>query len=100
MGQYEKAIVELNQCLTLVPDFSPAYNLRGKSRAILGRQTEALADFKRVISLSPGLAEGYKNAGFLYLLQNDPQEAKGYLEKARALAPQDPKVNEALSKLE
>jgi tetratricopeptide (TPR) repeat protein len=100
MGQYEKAIVELNQCLTLVPDFSPAYNLRGKSRAILGRQTEALADFKKVISLSPGLAEGYKNAGFLYLLQNDPQEAKGYLEKAQALAPQDPKVNEALGKLE
>jgi tetratricopeptide (TPR) repeat protein len=99
MGKYEEAVSALNQSVTMVPDFSPAYNLRGKSLAILGRHDEALADFERVISLSPNLSEGYRNAGFLYLLQSDEESAARYLKKAHALAPDDEKVKEALSRL-
>ena len=98
-GKYQDAISELNNCSAIVPDFSPAHNLRGRSYAILGRYEEALVDFKRVISLSPNLAEGYKNAGFLYLLQGDTQAAGDYLSKALTLAPHDTKVREALAKL-
>jgi tetratricopeptide (TPR) repeat protein len=99
-GDHEGAISALNQCLALVPDFSPALNLRGRSLAILGRYEEALADFEQVISVSPNLATGYKNAGFVYLIQNDKSRAKAYLTKAHALSPEDPKVNGALMKLE
>ena len=56
-------------------------------------------NFKKVISLSPNLPEGYKNAGFLYLLQGDKQAARVYLSKALALAPHFTKVRDALAKL-
>lgn len=98
-GKYEESITELDQCIAMEPDFSPAYKLRGKSLAVLGRYEEALKDFNKVISLSPALPNGYKNAGFLYLLQGDRQKAESYLMKALSLAPGDTKVQEALSRL-
>jgi len=99
-GKYEEAIAASNQCLMIIPDFSPAYNLRGRSLAILGRYDEALADFEKVISISPNFSAGYKNAGFLYLLQDDRMKAKAYLTKAQEIVPDDPKVREALNQLE
>lgn len=98
-GRYQEAISELSRCLSIVPDFSPAHNLRGKSLALLGKHEESLVSFKRVISLSPNLPEGYKNAGFHYLIQGDTQAARDYLSKALTLAPHDTKVREALAKL-
>jgi Flp pilus assembly protein TadD len=75
-------------------------NLRGRSLAILGRQAEALADFEQVISISPNVSAGYKNAGFLYMLQDETMKAKAYLKKAQEISPGDPKVAEALSQIE
>jgi len=97
--KYQQAITELDQCIAIEPGFSPAYNLRGKSYAVLGRYGEALTDFNKVISLSPNLANGYKNAGFLYLLQGDSHKARSYLTKALSLAPRDAKVQEVLASL-
>jgi tetratricopeptide (TPR) repeat protein len=68
-GKYEEAIYELDQCITMAPNFSPEYNLMDKSLATLGRNKEALANFKGVTSLGPDLAEEYRNIGFLYLLE-------------------------------
>ncbi|HIE35393.1 MAG TPA: tetratricopeptide repeat protein [Campylobacterales bacterium] len=98
-GKYQDAIYEANKCLAIVPDFSPAYNLRGKSLALLGKHNESLENFERVITLSPNLPEGYKNAGFLYLLKGDTKKARHYLSKALTLAPDDAKVGKALAKL-
>jgi tetratricopeptide (TPR) repeat protein len=98
-GKYQQAITELDQCIAIEPSFSPAYNLRGKSYAVLGRYGEALTDFNKVMSLSPNLANGYKNAGFLYLLQGDSQKARSYLIKALSLDPRDAKVQEVLASL-
>jgi tetratricopeptide (TPR) repeat protein len=97
--KYQQAISELDQCIAIEPSFSPAYNLRGKSYAVLGRYGEALTDFNKVMSLSPNLANGYKNAGFLYLLQGDSQKARSYLIKALSLDPHDAKVQEVLAGL-
>jgi Flp pilus assembly protein TadD len=82
----------------MAPNFSPAYNLRGKAYAVLGRHKEALDDFKQVVTLSPGVSKGFRNLGFLYLLQGDTQVARDYLSKALRLAPHDTKVKEALAK--
>jgi tetratricopeptide (TPR) repeat protein len=98
-GKYQQAITELDRCLAMEPNFSPAYNVRGKSYAVLGRYDEALKDFNKVMSLSPNLANGYKNAGFLYLLQGDTRRARSYLMKALSLAPRDTKVKQALAGL-
>ena len=98
-GEYDKAVIELNKCLSMVPEFSPAYNLRGKAHAVRGRYPEAETDFKKVIALSPNMVHGYKNLGFLYLLKGENELAGKYLEAAIRLFPQDQKVRKALQGL-
>jgi Flp pilus assembly protein TadD len=98
-GKYREAIAAMDQCIALEPDFSPAFNLRGKSYAVLGSYEEALRDFNKVMFLTPDLPHGYKNAGFLYLLKGDSSKAKSYLSKALSLAPHDTRAKDALSRL-
>ena len=99
MGKYDVAIAQLNRCLALVPNFSPAYNLRGKSYGMLENYEKAIKDFINVIRLSPNLAEGYKNLGFTHLILGKEDAAKSYLLKATSLAPDDNKIKEALGQL-
>jgi tetratricopeptide (TPR) repeat protein len=98
-GRYQDAIAELDQCVTMVPSFSPAYNLMGKSQAILGRFDEAESSFKRVMALSPQLPEGYKNLGFVHLLRGDRLNAARLLSKALSLNPNDDRLKEEVFKL-
>ena len=99
MKKYGTAIAKLDRCLALAPNFSPAYNLRGKSRGMLGNPQEALRDFLTVIRLSPNLAEGYKNLGFTYLILGKKEAAKAYLQKAASFTSDDNKIKEALEHL-
>jgi len=96
---YPEALVKVEQCLALEENFAPAYNLRGKIHALMGDNDAARKDFMHVIRRSPNMAEGYKNAGFLYLIQGKTQQAGAYLLKAQSLSPNDLKVKEALRDL-
>jgi tetratricopeptide (TPR) repeat protein len=91
-GQYQEAISELSQCLAMVPDFSPAHNLRGKSYAMLGELEKAALSFNKVIALSPQLAKGYKNLGYVHLLQGDRANAEKLLSKALSMDPNDDRL--------
>jgi Flp pilus assembly protein TadD len=99
-GKYKAAISELNKCLAIVPEFSPAYNLRGKTHALLGKYGDAERDFMKVVALSPKISHGYKNLGFLYLLQEKREMAATYLETANRLDPGNKKIKETLSRLD
>jgi hypothetical protein len=98
-GRYQEAISELNQCITMAPNFSPAYNLMGKSYAILGSLDEAMSNFKKVIDLTPQFPEGYKNLGFVYVLKEDQAKAINLLSKALSLNPNDVRLREEILKL-
>jgi len=98
-GRYQEAIANLDRCLSIVPDFIPALTLRGRAYAVLGRYDMAQADFKTLISLSPESPVGYRNIGFIYLLQGEKEQATRYLTKALELSPYDEKVIEALKNL-
>jgi tetratricopeptide (TPR) repeat protein len=98
-GSYQDAISELSRCLAIIPDFSPAYNLMGKSYAMLGELEEAASSFGKVIVLSPQLAEGYKNLGYVRLLQGDRTQAEKLLSKALSIDPNDDKIKQEISKL-
>ncbi len=98
-GQYQDAIFELSECLAIAPDFSPAHNLMGKSHAMLGELTEAASSFGKVIVLSPQLAEGYKNLGYVHLLQGDREKAWELLSRALSIDPNDDKLKQEMSKL-
>jgi tetratricopeptide (TPR) repeat protein len=98
--QYQDAISELSKCLAIVPNFSPAHNLMGKSHAMLGELEEAASSFGKVIALTPQLAEGYKNLGYARLLQGDRVEAERLLSKALSIDPNDDKLKQEISKLQ
>jgi tetratricopeptide (TPR) repeat protein len=98
-GRYQEAISALNQCITIAPNFSPAYNLMGKSYAVLRKFDEAISSFQKVIELTPQLPEGYKNLGFVYALQGDKPKATMLLSKALSLNPNDDSLKEEILKL-
>ena len=98
-GRFREAISELNACVAMTPNFSPAYNLMGRSHAILGEYSQAISNFHRVIELSPGVPDGYRNLGFIYLLQGDRPKAATLLSKALSLNPNDDSVKQAVEEL-
>jgi len=97
--RYKEAISQLDRCLSIVPDFTPALNLRGKAYAMLVQYKRAEMDFNRVMTLNPNSSQGYANMGFVCLLQDETDMARLYLTKALALAPHDKKVKETLKNL-
>ena len=97
--RYEAAINDLNGCIAMAPNFSPAYNLRGKAFAMIGQYEKAETDFKKVIKFSAASPKGYKNLGFLYLLLGKQKEAENWLLKARRLSPRDEKILNVLEKI-
>jgi tetratricopeptide (TPR) repeat protein len=95
-GMYEKAIAELNKTIALEPDFVPAYNMLGKSYALLNNLKQAEINFRQVIRLAPELEEGYLNLGLLYRLKGDEPQAKYYLRKALSVNPDNEKIKKYL----
>ncbi|MDM8532844.1 tetratricopeptide repeat protein [Anaerolineales bacterium HSG25] len=53
MGQYQEAIIDFGQVLTIYPDFVAAYVNRGVARIELTDYTSALTDFSQAIELNP-----------------------------------------------
>jgi hypothetical protein len=98
-NRFEEAILDLNACLAIAPGFSPAYNLRGRSYAMIGEYEKAEIDFKKVVELSPASPKGYENLGFLYLLSGRNADAKTHLLKAHQLSPDNEKILNALKAL-
>jgi 4-amino-4-deoxy-L-arabinose transferase-like glycosyltransferase len=98
-GSYKAAIPPLNRCLSIVPDFRPGLNLRGRAYAMMRQYKMAETDFLKLISLNPHSPQGYRNIGFAYLLQGQKKQARIYLTKALSLAPDDEKIKKALKGL-
>ncbi len=93
---YEKAIEELKTTIAMEPDFVPAYNMLGKSYAMLNNYEQAEINFQHVIRLAPELEEGYLNLGLLYRLQGDKPREKYYLKKALSINPDNEKIKKYL----
>jgi hypothetical protein len=66
-GDYQTAIVQLNQLLLAKPDFAPAWNNRAAMLQKLGHPFDAIMNYDRAIALSPDSAEFYNNRGAAFL---------------------------------
>jgi 4-amino-4-deoxy-L-arabinose transferase-like glycosyltransferase len=97
-GKLREAIAELDAVVEDYPDFSPAYNLRGRSYAILKEYARASEDFEKVIAFSPTVSEGYKNMGIVSYLEGNYEDARNYLLRARTLNPRDTHIETLLDK--
>lgn len=62
-GDYEKAIEDYTQALTVNPNYVGAYLNRGSAYANLGNYSKAITDFNQALRINPNSAEAYYNRG-------------------------------------
>lgn len=79
--EFEKAIEFLNIAISLNPKNSEGYFYRGVCYGKLNMLVNALADFKKSISISPE-SEDYYNIGYVYHKMEDYSNAIEYFNKA------------------
>ena len=92
----QKAIAELNQAVSLRPDFAEAWSDLGQARKNILDDAGALAAEKRAVELNPGDAIAQYRLGAEYLRQDQPQRAVDPLEQAYRLNPEDQSTLNAL----
>lgn len=87
-GQYDKAISEYNQAISLNPTFASAYTSRGVAYAQDGGQyDQAISDFSKAIEISPQFAKAYKDRGFAYSKKGQYDQAISDYGKALEIHP-------------
>lgn len=83
IGEFEKAIDDLDRSIELNDQLSFAYSNKGFALTQLGKLEEALINLKKAIQLDPENAYAYKNLALYYFEVNDKNAALENLEIAR-----------------
>ena len=65
-GQYDLAIADYNQAISLKPDYAAAFYNRGVAHYDKGQYNLAIADYSQAISLKPDYADAFNNRGNAY----------------------------------
>lgn len=98
-GQQQKAKAQFEQCLKLDPtnpEFNYQQGLLFKSE---GEVTKAIQMLEAVITQAPQHANALRDLGALYLQTGAEANARGVLERAVKLNPEDPETHFLLSRL-
>ena len=90
---YQEALADYTQALTLDPQHAPAYNNRGLARAAQGDQTGAIEDYTEALTLNPQYAPAYYNRGNIRSKRGDPQGALADYQEAAKLYQQQGKTS-------
>ena len=61
---YDRAIADFTEAITLAPNYAAAYNNRGYAWSQKKEYDRAIADFDQAIRLDPGNAYAYNNRGY------------------------------------
>jgi tetratricopeptide (TPR) repeat protein len=85
----QKAAAQLEQAVSLRPDFAEAWSDLGQARKLLLDDAGALTAEKRAVELNPADPIAQYRLGAEYLLQNQPQPAVEHLQEAYRLNPRD-----------
>ncbi len=87
MAEYDKAIDDLSQAITLAPS-ATYYSNRAASRSDKGDYREAIADLDRAIALGDTSAIAFSNRGFAYRGLGDNKAALDDLQQALTRDPE------------
>ena len=99
-GEWAGAEVRFRQVLELEPDFAPALNYLGYMWADNGENLrEALELVLRAVSLEPENGAYVDSLGWTYYRLGRYEEARGHLERAAELVPDDAVIYEHLGDL-
>jgi tetratricopeptide (TPR) repeat protein len=85
----QKAAAQLEQAVSLRPDFAEAWSDLGQARKLLLDDAGALTAEKRAVELNPADPIAQYRLGAEYLLQNQPRPAVEHLQEAYRLNPRD-----------
>lgn len=89
-GQFDLAMQDYDQAITLWPESALAFNNRGLTYQEMGQLDLAIQNFEQVVKLTPKDTTGYKSLAWLYASGRDEEFLDGkkaiqYAEKAVAL---------------
>ncbi|MGO9486752.1 MAG: tetratricopeptide repeat protein, partial [Rhodomicrobium sp.] len=74
-GDYDRAIADYDQAISLNPQYATAYYSRGLAYYNKGDYDRAIADYDQAIRLDPKYALAYNNRGFVYNITGDYDRA-------------------------
>ncbi len=66
IGNYERAILDYDNAITIYPQYADAYNNRGNAYTKLRNYEQAVNDYNTAIRFAPQYADAYNNRGFAY----------------------------------
>ncbi|MCA1686475.1 MAG: GlcNAc transferase, partial [Planctomycetia bacterium] len=75
-GRPDLALKDLDKAIQLEPRRQEALNLRGLVKRTSGDITGAVADFSKLIDVSPQEAPGYVGRAIVYMLEGKDVEAR------------------------
>jgi tetratricopeptide (TPR) repeat protein len=93
---YVKSYVNLG---TLFPDSARAHQVRGQRLAASKKWDEAIAEFQKVLAISPRLEQIHLALGDIYATQGLTTQAKAEYEKELEINPYDPLAQARLEKV-
>ncbi len=99
-NRLQEALRELSVAERQLPSDARIRNFRGIVLVRLGREGEAASEYREAIRLDPGMADGYKNLGFLEWNQHSLENARTDLQRALELAPDDSFAHYYLGRVE
>ncbi len=89
----DKALKNLNQFIVQYPEDQRGYGARGGVLAKLGKETEAIADLEKAVSMGLFSLDAYRNLGKIYINQGEFQKAADSYQKYLNFYPRDPEMN-------
>jgi lipoprotein NlpI len=101
-GDFDGAISDYNQALTLDPNDAVASYRRGLARQSKGDWADAASDYSQVLTINPENADAFSNRGFVKQAQGDLDGALADYAQALMINPKIPKAyyNEGLIKVQ
>ncbi len=86
---YEQAIVDYSQAITLDPHYAEAYNNRSTAHLLMANYGQAVLDCDQALELAPDFVAAYVNRGIAYTGLRDYEKALADYRKALELAPKN-----------
>lgn len=86
-GAFEHALVLLDKIVQLAPDYAEGWNQRATVLFVLGRDTESVADIRKVLQLEPRHFGALSGLGLIHIRAQNWKAAIVSIERALAVHP-------------
>ncbi|MBB3701205.1 tetratricopeptide repeat protein [Flammeovirga yaeyamensis] len=87
LGDYDKAIVDLEKAITLDPKYDFAYKIIGYIYMELEKEEEALDNYKKAVDIDVDYSDAYDKMALCYLILDNMEIAKEAAEEALEINP-------------